>query len=102
MKKPTVVLAADDAALRRRVRSSSSLGNPHAPGATPLQRMIGESLPMQRIKAYIGQVAMTDSTVLITGESGTGKGPVAEMIHRFRPIRRFPAGACPRHRTAIV
>jgi DNA-binding NtrC family response regulator len=65
-----------------RSRASSPLGDPHAPRTMPLQRMIGESLPMQRIKAYIGQVAMTDSTVLITGESGTGKELVAEIIHR--------------------
>jgi DNA-binding NtrC family response regulator len=44
--------------------------------------MVGASPAMQQIKAYISQVAMTDSTVLISGESGTGKELVAEMIHR--------------------
>jgi DNA-binding NtrC family response regulator len=50
--------------------------------AIHVRPMVGESPPMQHIKAYIGQVALTDSTVLITGESGTGKELAAEMIHR--------------------
>jgi len=46
--------------------------------------MIGESLPVQRINAYIDKVAMTNSTVLITGERGMSKELVAEMIHHTR------------------
>jgi DNA-binding NtrC family response regulator len=45
------------------------------------QGMIGESRAMQKVKAYIARVAATDSTVLITGETGTGKELAAEMIH---------------------
>lgn len=44
--------------------------------------MIGDSPAMQRLYKLIGQVAPTDSTVLITGESGTGKELTAEAIHR--------------------
>lgn len=44
--------------------------------------MIGDSAAMQRLYKLIGQVAPTDSTVLITGESGTGKELIAEAIHR--------------------
>jgi DNA-binding NtrC family response regulator len=62
---------------------SSTPYDPHAPHLMPMPQMVGESPPMQGIKAYIGQVALTDSTVLITGESGTGKELVAEMIHRY-------------------
>jgi DNA-binding NtrC family response regulator len=43
--------------------------------------LIGESPSMREIDAYIGQVATTDSTVLISGETGTGKELVAALIH---------------------
>ncbi|HXF45413.1 MAG TPA: sigma-54 dependent transcriptional regulator, partial [Burkholderiaceae bacterium] len=43
--------------------------------------MVGESPPMQRVRAAIAQVAPTDSTVLIEGETGTGKELVARAIH---------------------
>ncbi len=44
--------------------------------------MIGESASVREIKAYILKVAPTDSTVLITGETGTGKELVAQLIHK--------------------
>ena len=47
--------------------------------------MIGESLVMQEIRAYIGKVAATDSNLLITGETGTGKELVAALIHHNSP-----------------
>jgi two-component system response regulator AtoC len=37
---------------------------------------------MQNIERMVGKVAKTDSTVLITGESGTGKGVIARQIHQ--------------------
>ena len=43
--------------------------------------LIGESIAMQKVYKLIGQVAATDSTVLILGESGTGKELVARAIH---------------------
>ena len=58
-------------------------------GDTGVERMafqeehniIGESLEMQEIVQVIQQVAPTDITVLITGESGVGKEVVAQAIH---------------------
>jgi DNA-binding NtrC family response regulator len=44
--------------------------------------MVGASRPMRRVVDLINQVADTDATVLLEGESGTGKGMAAEMIHR--------------------
>ena len=43
--------------------------------------MIGVSQSMRGIKAYIAKVAAADSTVLITGETGTGKELIARRIH---------------------
>ena len=54
------------------------------------QSMIGKSKPMQEIKAYLLKVASTNSTVLITGETGTGKELAAETIHWQSPRHNKP------------
>lgn len=43
--------------------------------------MIGESLPIRKIKEMIMKISPTDARVLITGENGTGKELVAHAIH---------------------
>lgn len=43
--------------------------------------LIGRSAPMQRVFGMIGRVAPTDVTVLIIGDSGSGKELVAQSIH---------------------
>jgi DNA-binding NtrC family response regulator len=52
--------------------------------------LVGESQPMQAVKAYLDKVALTDSNVLITGETGTGKELVATLIHQKSPRRHKP------------
>jgi len=47
-----------------------------------LDQLIGQSDAMKYVSFRIQQVASTDSTVLITGETGTGKGMVARAIHQ--------------------
>ena len=44
---------------------------------------VGRSPAIRRILTLIGQVAPTNSTVLLTGESGTGKEVVARTVHRM-------------------
>ena len=55
-----------------------------------LRSMIGESEAMQRVYRAIQMVAVRDTTVLITGESGTGKDLVAQEIHLLSPRRKQP------------
>jgi DNA-binding NtrC family response regulator len=43
--------------------------------------LVGRSAPMRRIFALLERIAPTDATILITGETGTGKGAVARAIH---------------------
>jgi len=54
------------------------------------QKMIGDSKPMQEIRTYLQQVASTDTTVLITGETGTGKELAAELIHQCSSRHQRP------------
>ncbi len=53
----------------------------------PAERIVGRSSQMLEVYKTIGRVARTDATVLITGETGTGKELVAETIH-LNSLRR--------------
>jgi formate hydrogenlyase transcriptional activator len=72
-----------------------------APAATAGE-MIGGSIVLKRIVERVRLVAPTDATVLIVGESGTGKGRIAAMIHnhsarRNSPFLKVNCAAIPRH-----
>jgi len=69
---------------------------------TRFESMIGQSKPMQEVFNLIQDVAPMESTVLITGETGTGKGLAAKAIHTNSPRRNGPfvlvnCGAIPEH-----
>jgi DNA-binding NtrC family response regulator len=55
------------------------------PGAEPheCRPLIGQSLPMRAVRESVERAATTDSNVLVTGETGTGKELVAESLHRL-------------------
>ena len=68
-------------------------GGPH--------EMVGESAGMQRLREDVARVARTTSTVLITGESGSGKELVANALHRGSarnqgPLIKVHLGALPK------
>ena len=69
---------------------------------TRFENMIGQSRAMQKVFQMIQDVAPTESTVLITGETGTGKGLAAKAIHTHSPRCQGPfvvvnCGAFPEH-----
>ncbi len=53
-------------------------------------RAFGRSVAMRRIFSLLPRIAATDSTVLIEGETGTGKGVLAEAIHTASPRAAKP------------
>jgi DNA-binding NtrC family response regulator len=67
--------------LRRLLRERESEG---------LQGLIGASPAMQKIYRVARQVAASRATVLVTGESGTGKGELARAIHTLSPRAAAP------------
>jgi len=52
--------------------------------------LVGESEPMTRVRELVARVGPTDATVLITGETGTGKELVAHALHRASPRANAP------------
>ncbi|HTP05243.1 MAG TPA: sigma 54-interacting transcriptional regulator [Nitrospirota bacterium] len=50
--------------------------------ASMFEEIVGSSPPLKAVLARVAKVAPTDSTVFITGETGTGKELVARAIHR--------------------
>ena len=69
---------------------------------TRFESMIGQAPAMQTVFDLIQDVAPTDSTVLITGETGTGKGLAAKAIHTCSQRSKGPfvavnCGAIPEH-----
>ncbi len=65
-------------------------------GATETGGLVGKSSPMQDLFGLVRNVAQSDVTVLITGETGTGKEQTARLIHQLSPRRtgRFLAINC--------
>ncbi len=92
-----VTRALDTTRLRRELRTlRDAASRPFS-----LSSIIGESEVMQRLKALIRKVASSPgSTVLLTGESGTGKDLVAKVIHYLsarsaRPFLNITCSALP-------
>jgi len=67
--------------LRRQLRARDKEG---------LETLLGTSPAMQRVYQMVRQVAGARATVLITGESGTGKGEVARALHALSPRANGP------------
>src|SRR4029077_8589595 len=55
--------------------------------ASMFEELVGSSEPLRKVLLQVAKVAPTESTVLITGETGTGKELIARSIHKRS--RRF-------------
>ncbi len=84
----------------RRLLTDSEAPSTSVASSRVARAMIGDSRSLQEVRDYIMRVAVTDSTVLITGETGTGKELAAEMIHlnsrrKKNPFIRINCSALP-------
>jgi PAS domain S-box-containing protein len=67
---------------------------------SPHTEIVAKSAAMRQVLARVEQVAPTDSTVLLTGETGTGKEVIARAIHKLstrkaRPLVTVNCGSLP-------
>jgi len=72
-------LKEENESLRSEILSSHSLGS-----------LIGKSRVILDLRQMLEKVAQSPSTVLVRGESGTGKGLVARTVHSISPRRQAP------------
>ncbi|MAI79690.1 MAG: sigma-54-dependent Fis family transcriptional regulator [Deltaproteobacteria bacterium] len=91
-----VRLAADLAEANERLRAENLFLRDEVKNQYAFSEIIGNSPAMQRVFQLMSKVAETDATVLITGETGTGKDLVARAIHYAgaRKRARFVAQNC--------
>jgi len=68
------------------------------------EEIVGSSAPLRRVLSQVGKVAPTDSTVLILGETGTGKELIAGAIHKRsnRSARAFIRVNCAAIPTSLI
>ncbi len=76
-----VLRAVERSRLNRENSSLRRLVEEKGAAARALDELVCESKAMRRLRGMVSKVAQSDSTVLITGESGVGKELVAHVIH---------------------
>ena len=75
--------------LRDRERSES-VEEPDAEPTDDFAEIVGDSAALKRVQRQVELVAPTDATVLILGETGTGKELIARAVHRMSPRKHMP------------
>ncbi len=65
-------------------------GEPDVPGGRGLHRLLGDAPAMRQCKDLIERAARGDTTVLLRGETGTGKELAARALHDLSPRREGP------------
>ena len=81
---------------QRRLKSENAYLRAQLEERYRFEGVIGKSRPMARLFQLLETVAPTNSTILITGETGSGKEVVARAIHHNSPrrVHRFVALNC--------
>ena len=79
-----------------RVRSENLALREEVDRSSMFEEIVGTSPPLRTVLSHVSKVAPTDSTVLISGETGTGKELIARAIHKrsARSARAFVAVNC--------
>ena len=77
-------------ALKERLENENVLLAQEIERVQGFDEIVGTSAVLMQVLRQIGQVAPSSSSVLITGETGTGKELVAHAIHRSSPRSRAP------------
>ena len=76
--------------LVRRALAENASRDTAAPAEVPMTEMLGQAPAMQEVFRAIGRLAQSHATVLVTGESGSGKELVARALHRHSPRASGP------------
>src|SRR6266446_870435 len=80
------LLARTEFGTARRSNGAVVLGEP-VPGDVICEGMVGRSVALRNVVTQLETVAPTDSTVLIWGETGTGKELIARALHNLSTRR---------------
>jgi PAS domain S-box-containing protein len=82
--------------LKDRLQSENIVLREEIDKASMFEQIVGASPPLRNVLSRVSKVAPTDSSVLITGETGTGKELVARAIHKRsrRSSRAFVSVNC--------
>jgi Nif-specific regulatory protein len=82
-------VAADQRLEQERQRLQDEVGDLN-PAGPVLSKLVGTSGPLGQVRTLVAQVAPSNTTVILRGESGTGKGLIAFAIHRNSPRAKKP------------
>ena len=75
--------------VERSLSENIAVQTQHEEGHRP-EKLVGESICMKELRQYVDRLSSSTAAVLVRGESGTGKGLVAKMIHENSPRSNRP------------